>query len=286
MAPVTECCCCFSLVNVSITTSCSLLSEHCFCYECVRTYVSVELGRGNTTFKCIAASVDCSGTILMTRDMLGLDLTTSIARVEAANTERRKRIEENETAKVIKSCKACGASIQKIEGCNRVVCICGSAICWVCNDSISPKDYDHFNTGPKYCNLFTYESDNIENHNIGEDIEQHQHHRRRHRHHRREQPIRTRTDDDLPLIDRITTDIDRLQTISDNLYIERAYNRGFRDRLIEIERNRTNNRVDDYSMKPSSTDKLIPLDQMPYPVYYNTVRSRVLRSIGIYRNQS
>lgn len=47
-----------------------------------------------------------------------------------------------------KDCSKCGATIQKIEGCNHMVCSsCGAHICWICLKVFGSgaQAYDHLN---------------------------------------------------------------------------------------------------------------------------------------------
>ena len=50
-----------------------------------------------------------------------------------------------------KQCPACGCTISKIEGCNKMRCFCGIAFCFVCGES--GIDYSHFGDGK--CELFS-----------------------------------------------------------------------------------------------------------------------------------
>ncbi|KAK6173372.1 hypothetical protein SNE40_016838 [Patella caerulea] len=56
-----------------------------------------------------------------------------------------------------KPCPACGTSIQKIDGCNKMTCMkCRNYFCWLCGDSLSRSNpYSHFNMdGPCRNQLF------------------------------------------------------------------------------------------------------------------------------------
>ena len=46
-----------------------------------------------------------------------------------------------------KQCPGCGASIQKVDGCNHVKCsVCETHICWVCLGKFGANDiYEHLN---------------------------------------------------------------------------------------------------------------------------------------------
>eukprot|EP00245_Coleochaete_scutata_P004126 TRINITY_DN16388_c0_g1_i1.p1 TRINITY_DN16388_c0_g1~~TRINITY_DN16388_c0_g1_i1.p1 ORF type:complete len:720 (-),score=138.25 TRINITY_DN16388_c0_g1_i1:787-2946(-) len=57
-------------------------------------------------------------------------------------TDVRKRVEEEMTKAFIRTCPSCKAELFKSEGCNKVTCRCGKAMCYVCKEAI--KDYKHF----------------------------------------------------------------------------------------------------------------------------------------------
>ena len=65
---------------------------------------------------------------------------------------RRKALEseESEFLKRYPTCPSCKAHIEKFDGCNKVTCICGTVICYICRKKIA--GYDHFNSG---CNLWS-----------------------------------------------------------------------------------------------------------------------------------
>ena len=61
----------------------------------------------------------------------------------------RGEVEERMTKAVIRECNICHTELIKMEGtCNKVRCICGNTMCYVCRQSISPSYY-HF------CNCIT-----------------------------------------------------------------------------------------------------------------------------------
>ncbi|KAF8621903.1 hypothetical protein AX15_007399 [Amanita polypyramis BW_CC] len=71
--------------------------------------------------------------------------------------EQERRNQEWASASGAKRCSRCDVLIQKIEGCNRVQCLCGAHICWVClaafNDSSTA--YSHLNS--THGGVFDYE---------------------------------------------------------------------------------------------------------------------------------
>ena len=52
-----------------------------------------------------------------------------------------------------KQCPSCSASIQKIDGCNKMTCIkCRSYFCWLCMSTLSRSNpYQHFNSLNSSC---------------------------------------------------------------------------------------------------------------------------------------
>lgn len=61
-----------------------------------------------------------------------------------AELESRKEREEEATMRALVRCPKCTVSISKTRGCNRVKCICGTYICYVCGVDISEVGYTHF----------------------------------------------------------------------------------------------------------------------------------------------
>jgi hypothetical protein len=72
----------------------------------------------------------------------------------AAVAELRRREHEllsaAEVARSTVRCPSCGASVQRAEGCNKMVCLCGTAFCYRCG--AGGISYDHF--GAEGCHLF------------------------------------------------------------------------------------------------------------------------------------
>jgi hypothetical protein len=62
---------------------------------------------------------------------------------EDATLGARHSIEEAMTEALLRTCPACGKKSYKTEGCNRMKCVCGRTMCYVCK--ASPIDYSHFN---------------------------------------------------------------------------------------------------------------------------------------------
>ncbi|KAI5069444.1 hypothetical protein GOP47_0015745 [Adiantum capillus-veneris] len=59
-----------------------------------------------------------------------------------SDTNHRNQIEEAMTKSILRQCTACKAELIKADGCNKVTCRCGQAICYVCRKAIS--NYNHF----------------------------------------------------------------------------------------------------------------------------------------------
>lgn len=77
-----------------------------------------------------------------------------------AETQGRLTVEEAITAAKIRKCPKCKKGFVKSDGCNKVVCGCGTKVCYVCRSSI--RDYSHFCQTPhcqhktcKKCPLYT-----------------------------------------------------------------------------------------------------------------------------------
>ncbi|CAG9827379.1 unnamed protein product [Diabrotica balteata] len=52
-------------------------------------------------------------------------------------------VENQMTEALLRKCYKCGKSFYKEEGCNKMTCICGATMCYVCKQPV--KDYKHFN---------------------------------------------------------------------------------------------------------------------------------------------
>lgn len=67
---------------------------------------------------------------------------------------RRKIAEERQTQESLLQCPNCTVAIHKEGGCNKVKCICGTAICNVCRKDITIEKYEHFWNENATCPLF------------------------------------------------------------------------------------------------------------------------------------
>ena len=57
----------------------------------------------------------------------------------------RAYIEKRMSEAMIRQCWKCKKSFYKVEGCNKMTCVCGASMCYICRKPI--KDYDHFADG-------------------------------------------------------------------------------------------------------------------------------------------
>ncbi len=77
---------------------------------------------------------------------------------------RKKYIEHVNEEKMLLSkylkCPKCKAPIEKYDGCNKVTCICGQIICYICGQKIT--GYDHFTENIK-CSLWSNSVTSIQN---------------------------------------------------------------------------------------------------------------------------
>ena len=67
-----------------------------------------------------------------------------------SETALRREIEERMTKAVIRECNICQAELIKAHGCNKLRCVCGNTMCYVCRRTISYLGSDHF------CGCFLY----------------------------------------------------------------------------------------------------------------------------------
>ena len=64
-----------------------------------------------------------------------------------ADAAKRKRLEEQLTAAILRRCHRCGLQFQKAEGCNKMTCQCGATSCYLCR--AQDVDYPHFCQHPR-----------------------------------------------------------------------------------------------------------------------------------------
>ncbi|KAI9204892.1 uncharacterized protein BJ171DRAFT_91176 [Polychytrium aggregatum] len=60
-------------------------------------------------------------------------------------------VEEQMSEALFRACPKCGKKIIKEDGCNKITCVCGQYMCYVCRKAI--KGYDHFNRAGSSCPL-------------------------------------------------------------------------------------------------------------------------------------
>jgi TRIAD3 protein (E3 ubiquitin-protein ligase RNF216) len=61
-----------------------------------------------------------------------------------SETSLRREVEERMTNVVIRECNIFEAELIKTYGCNKVRCVCGNTMCYICRQTISYLDSDHF----------------------------------------------------------------------------------------------------------------------------------------------
>ena len=61
--------------------------------------------------------------------------------------------ENDQFMKKYVKCPKCKAPIDKFDGCNKISCICGCILCYVCGQKIS--GYEHFQENNAKCNLWS-----------------------------------------------------------------------------------------------------------------------------------
>ncbi|KAK9845359.1 hypothetical protein WJX81_004361 [Elliptochloris bilobata] len=121
-------------------------SDNCAqCPKCLFAFCTLcnESWHGRST-QCVSAELKLA---LLRQRMTGV-------RDKSQMAELRKREQEYcslaHIKGISKQCPSCGMAIQKMEGCNKVTCSCGTFFCWKCNRAIA--GYSHFRDGD--CLLF------------------------------------------------------------------------------------------------------------------------------------
>lgn len=54
----------------------------------------------------------------------------------------RLHLEEKMTEALVRKCYRCGRTFFKEDGCNKMTCLCGAQMCYICDEPIS--NYGHF----------------------------------------------------------------------------------------------------------------------------------------------
>ena len=84
----------------------------------------------------------------------------------------RLTLERATTDAVKRTCPQCNLGFVKLEGCNKLVCLCGYSMCYVCREGLAQEGYHHFcphfreRPGSKCtecdkCDLYRTEDDDI-----------------------------------------------------------------------------------------------------------------------------
>lgn len=74
--------------------------------------------------------------------------------------EARLKLEENMTKALVRTCYKCQKPFFKEEGCNKMTCMCGASMCYLCLTPLKQGDYKHFNgQGAENLNLCPLWSD-------------------------------------------------------------------------------------------------------------------------------
>lgn len=59
--------------------------------------------------------------------------------------EARLKLEEKMTEALVRICYKCKKPFFKEEGCNKMTCVCGASMCYLCSTPLANGDYKHFN---------------------------------------------------------------------------------------------------------------------------------------------
>ena len=73
--------------------------------------------------------------------------------------DERHDVEEAMTDAFVRKCPKCKVPIMKDEGCNKIICSCGTMICDVCGKDITAEGYRHFGPSPDRTKCPQYDHD-------------------------------------------------------------------------------------------------------------------------------
>ncbi|XP_043481922.1 uncharacterized protein LOC122511005 [Leptopilina heterotoma] len=77
----------------------------------------------------------------------------------AKEDEARLQLEEKMTEALVRTCHKCQKAFFKEEGCNKMTCVCGASMCYLCSTPLKQGDYKHFNgqgsSDSNLCPLFS-----------------------------------------------------------------------------------------------------------------------------------
>ncbi|KAF2877668.1 hypothetical protein BDV95DRAFT_625471 [Massariosphaeria phaeospora] len=99
----------------------------------------IHLKRRGLRLQCLAPS--CRRTSCLSCHAPWHDPHTCYA---SQRTSLRLTLEAATTAAVKRTCPQCQLGFVKAEGCNKLVCLCGYAMCYVCREGLAREGYTHF----------------------------------------------------------------------------------------------------------------------------------------------
>lgn len=111
-----------------------LACKHAFCEACLKTWFQTLMGPDSLT--CPDCRSDVEKTEVIER--FGQDFLDSLVQAQQEQQPRPDEIDELTAAYLerqdLAQCKNCGFWIEKIDGCDAIVCLCGHRFCFVCGD--------------------------------------------------------------------------------------------------------------------------------------------------------
>ena len=122
------------------------LRDHEFCEKCVETTAGLAGEKLGKVF-CMTPDCDAEFPIPLFNKVLQ-DLLTGKQR-EIADRKTRAESDDNSletemTNIITRRCPVCFTLSIKSEGCNKLTCICGTTMCFICQRNISREGYKHF----------------------------------------------------------------------------------------------------------------------------------------------
>ncbi len=125
-----------------------------FCSRCKEAYHggAAECFTGEARLRQVEAEIER----IMARG--GRLTATQNEKLEKLRRAAEESLSRRAVEKGSRACPACAMPVEKVEGCNKMKCRCGTLWCWACGEDISEASYGHFREGASNCGLWEREA--------------------------------------------------------------------------------------------------------------------------------